>query len=81
MSHLAYRTRAFPVLPCEMDPDRWFASPEKDPVLVESALDACTKCPWLAKCRDYAARVPGKHGVWAGRYYDGNASDLRISNG
>lgn len=61
----------FPVLPCEMDPERWFAerSTSVGMRLVESAVAACRCCPALDACGEYAGKVRPKFGVWAGRYY------------
>lgn len=77
MAHPAYRQNRKPLLPCEMDPDRWFGDPKQDRVLVESAIAACRVCPWLAQCLTYAEKVPNKYGVWAGRHYDGGMVSWR----
>lgn len=61
----------YPALPCEMDPERWFADTATSvgARLVASAIDACTKCPVLAACQQYTDKVRPDVGVWAGRYY------------
>lgn len=58
-------------LPCEMDPERWFAD-AKSPTgleMLESAVRACHGCPVLDACRKYTDAVRPDFGVWAGRYY------------
>lgn len=61
----------YPVLPCQMDRDRWFADTltRDGQVSVRSAIAACKTCPALAACMEYAEKVKPRFGVWAGRYY------------
>lgn len=60
-----------PQLPCQTDPDRWFAdaSTMKGKQLVLSAISGCKTCPALAGCMKHTEKVKPKFGVWAGRYY------------
>ena len=60
-----------PMLPCEMDPERWFAdfTTEESKQRVLSAMKACKACPALEPCKVETAKVKPKFGVWAGRFY------------
>ncbi len=59
------------VLPCEMDPERWFAETGTKEGLqrVRSAIAACKTCPALEACMEYSAKVKPQYGVWAARNY------------
>lgn len=62
---------AYGKLPCEADPERWFADATtmEGKMRVKSALDACVGCPALLACREHAKKVKPSCGVWGGRYY------------
>jgi len=57
------------VLPCEVDPDGWFAEGTSDRArgMVAEAIRECRSCPVLVECGEWAAVVRPSHGVWAGR--------------
>jgi hypothetical protein len=62
---------SYPTLPCQMDPERWFADETSGlgVRLVQSAIDSCQRCPALGACMKYTAQVSPGYGVWAGHYY------------
>ena len=57
------------VLPCEVDPDTWFAEGNSIEARldVEYATSVCERCPVLRACGELAAKIRPSHGVWAGR--------------
>lgn len=55
-----------PPLPCEADPERWFADATtmEGKRLVQSAVNECRTCPALAACLEFTAKIKPHYGVW-----------------
>lgn len=53
---------------CEADPAAWWAT-RKSPASAElqaAAVEACSWCPVVGLCRDYALAAGEREGVWGG---------------
>ncbi|MFE3762305.1 WhiB family transcriptional regulator [Streptomyces sp. NPDC059104] len=49
--------------PCATAPERWFSTSAKDR---NAAVRACSSCPVLQACREYALATRPAYGVWGG---------------
>lgn len=67
MSNTPGRTRRLPELPCNRDPDLWFAD---DPADLERAKALCGHCPIRRQCLALALQRAEPWGVWGGEILD-----------
>lgn len=70
MSTPTVRDRNRPELPCNRDPDLWFAD---DPADLERAKALCAGCPIRRECLAAALARAEPCGVWGGAIFDRGA--------
>lgn len=53
---------------CVSDPEAWWSSrATPEAVAVQAAaVEACSRCPVMGLCRDYAVMASEREGVWGG---------------